>query len=396
LPPDLSLQYERPTSMRRFLLRLSFLAPFVLAMAAINWTVDPARFFRRGTASTLAGYEATLLEDLRAGHAHTVVDLYNLPVVLEERIRDQDRIDVLVLGSSISTPFHAADFPGEVMFNGAVPGGDLEEAMCVYELACECERRPKRIVLEVHGWGYMLGKRSVGLPADFGPIFQRFLKRLKRVENADDPITSLAFLSRPADLAQNIALDHGWFDPYDKLISPRYMQLALQVLARRYLQKDREAGGGIPEDKRNVLYPDGSTEWSPSLRSATPSSIHEHFAGRIIRAAELEETRPDEARCRLFEAFVLEVLHSGTRLDLLFTPPIDWMHEPSRAEYRALGRETPASQTEKYLLTLAKKHNLRVFGGFEQTQTGLTEADYVDDRHIRRESVGKLLHTRRN
>ncbi len=382
--------------MRRFLLRLSYLAPFILAMAAINWTVDPARFFRGSTASTLAGYEATLLEDLRAGHAHTVVDLYNLPVVLEERIRDQDRIDVLVLGSSISTPFHSADFPGEAMFNGAVPGGDLEEAMCVYELACECQRRPKRIVLEVHGWGYMLGTRRVGLPADFGPLFQRFLKRFKRVENADDPLTSLAFLSRPADLAQNIALDHGWFDPYDKLISPRYMQLALRVLARRYLQKDRSAGGGIPEDKRNVLYPDGSTEWSPSLRSATPSSIRAHFAGRIIRAAELEETRPDEARCRLFEAFVLEVLRSGTRLDLLFTPPIDWMHEPARAEYRALGRETPASQTEKYLLTLAKKHNLRVFGGFEQKQTELTEADYVDDRHIRRESVGKLLHTRRN
>jgi hypothetical protein len=72
------------------------------------------------------------------------------------------------------------------------------------------------------------------------------------------------------------------------------------------------------------------------------------------------------------------------------------MHAPARAEYRALGRETPASQTETYLLALAKKHNLRVFGGFEQAQTELTEADYVDDRHIRRESVGKLLHTRRN
>jgi hypothetical protein len=382
--------------MRRFLLRLSYLAPFVLAMAAINWTVDPARFFGRGTASTLAGYEATLLEDLRAGHAHTVVDSYNLPVVLEERIRDQDKIDVLVLGSSISTPFHSADFPGEAMFNGAVPGGDLEEALCVYELACECERRPKRIVLEVHGWGYMLGKRRVGLLADFGPLFQRFLKRVKLADNADDPITGLAFLNRPADLAQNIALDHGWFDPYDKLISPRYMQLALRVLARRYLQKDRQAEGAIPEDKRNVLYPDGSTQWSPSLKSATPASIREHFAGRIIRAAELEETRPDAARCRLFEAFVLEVLRSGTRLDLLFTPPIDWMHAPARAEYRALGRETPASQTETYLLALAKKHNLRVFGGFEQPQTELTEADYVDDRHIRRESVGKLLHTRRN
>jgi hypothetical protein len=382
--------------MRRLLRRLSYFVPFVVAMAAINWTVDPARFFRHSAASTLAGYEAAVLEDLRAGRAHTVVDLYNLPVIIEERIRDQDRIDVMVLGSSICTPFHSADFPGEAMFNGAVPGGDLEEAMCVYELACECERRPKRILLEVHGWGYMLGERRVGLPADFGPIFQRLLKHLKLAENDDDPITSLAFLSRPADLAQNVALDHGWFDPYDKLISPRYMQLALAVLARRYWQQGRNAGADIPEDKRNVLYPDGSTEWSPSLRSATPSSIREHFSGRSIRPAELEYRRPNEARCHLFEAFLLDVLHSGTQVDLLLTPPIHWMHDSARAEYKSLGRESPASQTERYLLEFAKKHNLRVFGAFEQSQTELTESDYVDDVHIRRESVGKLLRTRLN
>jgi hypothetical protein len=393
---DLSLQSARSASMRRVLLRLSYFLPFVVAMAAINWTVDPARFFRHSAASTLVGYEADILEDLRAGHPHTVVDSYNLPVILEERIRDQDRIDVLVLGSSIATPFHSANFPGEAMFNGAVPGGDLEEAMCVYELACERGRRPKRILLEMHGWGYMLGERNVGLPADFGPIFQRLLKHLKLAENESEPTRSAAFLIRPADLASGVAFDHGWFDPYDKLISPRYMQLALQVLARRYWQQDHFAGRGIPEDKRNVLYPDGSAEWSPWLRSATPSSIHQHFGGRIIRAAELEETRPDEARCRLFEAFLLDVLHSGTQVDLLFTPPIHWLYEPARAEYRALGRETPASQTEKYLLGLAKKHNLRVFGAFDQRQTDLTETDYVDDKHIRRESMGKLLHTRRN
>jgi hypothetical protein len=281
------------------------------------------------------------------------------------------------------------------MFNGAVPGGDLEEAMCVYELACECGRRPKRILLEVHGWSYMLGERRVSPPADFGPIFQRLLKRLKFAENDDEPTSSLALLVRPADLASGAPFDHGWFDPYDKLISPRYMQLGLQVLARRYLQQDHSAGRGIPEDKQNLLYPDGSVEWSPSFRSATPDSIRQRIRGRIIRAAELEDTRPDEARCRLFEAFLLEVLRSGTQVDLLLTPPIHWQHESARAEYRALGRETPAGQTEKYLTALAQKRNLRVFGAFDQRQTELTDADYVDAIHIRRESVGKLLHTRR-
>jgi hypothetical protein len=391
---DRSLRLVRAASLRRFLLRLSYFVPFVLVMAAVNWTVDPARFFGRSAVSSLAGYEAAILEDLRAGHPHTVVDTYNLPVVLEERIRDQDKIDVMVLGSSISTPFHSANFPGEVLFNGAVPGGDLEESMCAYELACECQRRPTRIVLEVHGWGYMLGERKVGLPGDFGPSFQRLLKRLKMAKDEDD--LANRFLNRPVDLASNLTLGRGWFDPYDKLISPRYLQLALRVLARRYWDQDRDGRGTIPKDKRNVLYPDGSTEWSPSLRNTTPADIRQRFAGRKIRVGELEGARPDPVRCRLFEAFLLDVLGSGTRVDLLLTPQMHWLTDPISAEYKAIGRETPASDTQRYLLAIAKKHNLRVFGTFEQKRTELTDEDYVDDVHVRRESIGKLLHTRLN
>jgi hypothetical protein len=101
-------------------------------------------------------------------------------------------------------------------------------------------------------------------------------------------------------------------------------------------------------------------------------------------------------RCRLFEAFLLDVLGSGTRVDLLLTPQMHWLTDPISAEYKAIGRETPASDTQRYLLAIAKKHNLRVFGTFEQKRTELTDEDYVDDVHVRRESIGKLLHTRLN
>jgi hypothetical protein len=389
-----SPRLERVAGLRRFLMRLGYFVPFFLVMAAINWTVDPARFFGRSAASTLVGYEAAILEDLRAGHTHTLVDTYNVPVVLKERIRDQDRIDVLVLGSSVPMPFHSENFPGEALFNGAVPGGDLEEAMGVYELACECQRRPKRILLEIHGWGMMLGERRVGLAGDYGPSFQRLLKRLKMAKDEDGQADR--FLTGPVDLASNITFGQGWFHPYDKLISPRYLQLALRVLARRYWDKDRAGKGVIPEEKRNILYPDGSTEWSPWMRRTTPADIRQRYAAIPIPMTTSEEGRPNQARCRFFEAFLLDVLQSGTRVDLLLTPLIHLRDDPVRAEYRAIGRETPASETERYLLAIAKKHNLRIFGAFAQEQTELTDEDFVDGVHVRRESIGKLLHTRRN
>ena len=97
------------------------------------------------------------------GRPHAVGEDFSVPTVFKELIHSQTSIDVLVLGSSVCTPFHSANFPGETMLNGAVPGGDLEEAMCMYELAREAGRRPKRILLEVHGWGTMLGKKKVGI-----------------------------------------------------------------------------------------------------------------------------------------------------------------------------------------------------------------------------------------
>ena len=127
--------------MRRFLLRLTLFVPFVLAMAAINRSVDPARLFGRTAGRALDGYEDLILVDLRAGRPHPIEDEYSRRLVFEELVRDRTSIDVLVLGSSICTPFHSENFPGQTMVNGAVPGGDLEEAMCMYELACEEGRR---------------------------------------------------------------------------------------------------------------------------------------------------------------------------------------------------------------------------------------------------------------
>ena len=147
--------------MRRLLLRLSLFVPFIVAMAAINWSVDPARLFGRSTKHPLEGYEGIILEDLLAGRPHTVTDEYSVPSVVQELIRSHEKLDLLVLGSSVCTPFNSANFPGETMLNGSVSGGDLEEAMCVYELACEAGRCPKRVLLEVHGWGTMLGRGNL-------------------------------------------------------------------------------------------------------------------------------------------------------------------------------------------------------------------------------------------
>jgi hypothetical protein len=376
--------------MRRLLLRLSFFAPFVAIMAAVNWTVDPAQLFGRGSLSPLEGYEGVILDDLLAGRPHKIAGEYNQPAVLEELIRARKHIDVLVLGTSVSTPFHSDNFPGQVMLNGSVPGGDLEESICVYEIALESGRRPKRVLLEVRGWGNMLARRELVLIRNCQPILTRALKRLSEEANDGDSTQQAAPHFRPRELTSGLTAA-GWIDPYDKLISPRYFQFALRLLALRYLRRDLPADQGLPEEKQTLLYPDGSIQWSKAMQDVTAAANRQRLRPVLKPIAEFEQTARNEERCRLFEAFILRAQRSGTQVDILLTPPMARLYERVEADYRQIGRQTPASETERYLREFAQAHHVRVFGSFDQKRTELTEADYVDGAHIRRESIGKLL-----
>jgi hypothetical protein len=377
--------------MPRLLLRLCLFVPFVLAMAVVNWAVDPAHFFGRRPTTALAGNEGLILQDLLSGRPHVAADDFSIPVVFKELISSQKSVDVLVLGSSVCTPFHSANFPGETMLNGAVPGGDLEEAMCMYELTREAGRRPKRILLEVHGWGTMLGKRRSVLIHDFHPIFKRVLKELGLNASESRRSGPPAASDQASGSVPSVIWEKSWFDPYDKLISPRYLQLALTTLVARYAFQHAPLDEKSLEAKSNILYPDGSTQWSPAMRSATPASIRQKYGTQAIKLADVEELQMDSARRRTFEAFIDWVTRSGTKVDLVFTPPLEWMYASAEAEYRAMGRETPTRNTERFLREFAARHHMRIFGAFDRRQTTLTDADYVDNLHIRRESIGKLL-----
>lgn len=124
---------------------------------------------------------------------------------------------------------------------------------------------------------------------------------------------------------------------------------------------------------------------------ATPASIRQKYGTQAIKLADVEELQMDDARCRTFEAFVDWVTRSGSKVDLVFTPPLEWMYASAEAEYRAMGRETPTRKTEHFLREFAAQHQIRIFGAFDRRQTTLTDADYADNLHIRRESIGKLL-----
>ena len=103
------------------------------------------------------------------------------------------------------------------------------------------------------------------------------------------------------------------------------MQLSLGVVVRRYVQRHSLASRDNRGNERNVLYPDGSVQWSETMQSATPASIRKRFGAWAPVLAKMEETRTNETRRRLFESFVLSAIQAGTEVDLVLTPPLRWI-----------------------------------------------------------------------
>jgi hypothetical protein len=383
--------------MLRLLFKLSLFSPLVAVMVWVNWTVDPARFFVPRTSVLSAGYEGVIVEDLFAGRPHEVSAEYDQRVVFEELLRKQQSLDVLVLGSSVAKPFHSELFPEGSFLNGAIHGGELEEAVCSYELAWECGFRPKRVLLQFQGWGRMLGLRTNSVERNTEAVLGRAVKRMGTPLHSDDPLDLIGNRLLPVERAAEFKLeqDWRWLHPYDKLISPRYFQMSVGVLMRTGWPKTvhgaRVVPMDVPEIQRNLLYPDFSIQWSQFMRSATPESIRRFHAAVFPGVTKLEQTRPIESRCRLFETFVTDMLNSGTKVDLVLSPPISWLAQQVDSQYAGSDKLSPSAETERYLRTFAESHQIKVFGTFDPRKTDLTDADFVDYLHIRRESIGRLL-----
>lgn len=377
--------------MRRFLFKLSLCLPIALIMGGVNWVVDPGRFYVGQIFDPSRNrIEAVVIDDLRAGRPHRMASVYSERLVVEQVFRDRPKIEVLALGSSIAKPMCGELFPGHSFFNASIYGGDLEEFVSVYELAWERGVRPKRVVLQLQGFGRMLGKRLGLLGSGFESVFARAKKRMDLRDAEDDSTETAFFLDK--EPAGQFNIEGGWLHPYDKLVSPRYLQLSVRSLIAplpNYPFGPSESARFDTDDRRTI-FPDGSVQWSPKFLARRPQTIRREFRDILKNVTASDLPFPNRGRCKLFESFVLDIQRSGAQVDLFLTPPISWFFDEVRAAFHKADMPNPSSQTEDYIRSFARQHHIVVLGSFDPRKAGVTDEDYVDYAHLRREVIGRI------
>ena len=381
--------------MIRFVLKLALLLlPLLIGMAWVNWSIDPAIvFLEHANDPSRHRYENIVARDLLAGHPHRLKTTCVELVVDELVFRHRPQIDALALGTSIAKPIHSGLFGGPHFFNASISGGRIEEMMAAYQLALDCGLRPRHILIEIDGRA--LGQRAPMAPSN---LLRRAFRRLA-VPNETErpPILSAIWhaLVPPGDAARS-AKDRGPFYPYDELISPRYFQFTIGFLVRRWQarnEKPREIVSQFGEANEALLYPDGSLEWWDNALIQTPESIRLKVDEVNTASIAAEEYRPVPEKCRLYEAFVANLVQSGVDVEFLMLPPNPWYFEKAEEQWKRAGRQLPSVETEAFIRSLAAKYKIRALGSLDPRRVGVQEADYIDDVHLRRDAIDRLFRT---
>lgn len=378
--------------MIRFGFKLVLLLPLLIGMAWVNWSVDPAILFAEHQDDpSRHAYENIIARDLLAGRPHRLKTICLELIVDELMFRGRPQIDTLVFGTSIAKPIHEGLFGSPHFFNASITGGRIEEMIAAYQLALDCGLHPRHVLIEVDGRA--LGRRGRMAPSR---ILREAFKRLNLPDETerDSLLPAIWRTLLPTGEDTGTPQQPALFSPYDELVSPRYFQFTMAFLVRRWMARDekpRELVSQFGESNEALLYPDGSLEWWAGALAQTPESIRQKVDELHTTSIAAEEYRPLPEKCRLYETFVADLLQSGVEVEFLLLPPNPWYFERAEREWSRAGKTLPSVETEAFIRALAKTHKLRVRGSLDPRRLDVTESDYIDDVHLRREAIERIL-----
>jgi hypothetical protein len=382
--------------MNRFLFKLTLFLPIPLLMGWVNWTVDPVKLFPGHYWDPARyKYEIIIAQDLLAGRSHYQIGPYQELIVDEVMFRNRPHVDVLALGSSVAKPIHESLFGGLSFFNGSIFGGGLEEMIAVYELARESGVRPGRVVLQIDAT--VLGDRSGPSASILAPLLRRARMRMHLgAEPArNNAWTAILNALVPGERATEPVAEEVPFYPYDALLSPRYLQLSTRFATRSWFSSGGAGKRGIveqwPRANQHLMYPDGSIEWCQWSLDQTPESIRQSSDTSQLKLIAGDSLGPREVQCRMFEAFVSDLLESGIVVEIFLPPVNPWQFDRVQGEFQQAGKTLPSTATEAYVRSFAEQHRVRVRGSLDPRRAGVSEEDFIDFVHLRRAAITRLF-----
>ncbi len=346
----------------KFLRKLMLLLPLLIAVIGVNALRDPLHVFGRREqedAMRMARGESLIFDE--AENDRLLVRNY-VGMVQEPR-------DVIVIGSSRTTYFHAGLFPGKEFFNASVLGRTLPDTLALYELFREREWLPKILILEVDP--YLIEERSTyyGVQTRWLSLYPEYARALVRL--GQDPAPWDYWLS----LANVVPAEIEELSP---ATFQKSLLLALGRLTRAKTLVPNVWNMEHPPPDFVLRLPDGALVYSLADTTLTRAELERRVLKNIQSGPSSGSSQHISPTAqRRFEGFVRGIQRDGVKL-YFFLSPYNPLY---RNRLRGTPTDTFLEDAEAYYRTFARAARIQLIGSYDPDRTGCDADEFVDGLH---------------
>ncbi len=362
--------------MWKLVLRVVVAAVLILGViVGVNYFVDASQVI------TSRGQEQ-MAELVLAGHTVAVPENYNERVyqmALVERMKDIP--ETIVLGASRGMYLGKEITGYDTLFNHCVSGACIEDYYAVPQLYREkFGKYPGRVILEISPWVLNEFNPEIRWLEVFS--WRSALEKLYAALNGRKPdIKESAGETDPfnSDGQPFYSRENPWF-------SLPYFQYNCYVISQKGLDAFRGNTARISTDPDEAAeLPDGSVRNPASQENPNPRRLAQVLAetGAVTFEYAHRMTRVGEKESAALEALIRELQEHGTEVILFLAP-----FSPTQCGYSFDQDLNPGFRAaEAYLRDLAGKNGLRLIGGYDSRNFGLTDEQYIDYSHPDKSAV---------
>jgi hypothetical protein len=346
--------------------------PVLVAIAAVNMSVDPAHLFRGPALEKEAA--ALLATGNNVGGVGACDDRLLQRYVAEART---EAPQTLVLGSSRTLCLSAKGLELPSLYNASVTEATLEDHEALLEIYAERDLLPKRLILGVDPWAFNADNGLDGW-LSLEQFQKAFSSRAGRADNgrpSRDLFSSLGRMSQA--------------------FSPSYLQASLEELSHRASSKGDGRNQGevwvaeTEEGEEPIRHPDGSISYGKSFRersSATARAEAIAYASKFEKSFRLFSLVRPEWMQR-FEDLLAFCRDQDIEVVLLLCP----YHPQTFAGFLESPGLRMGEDAESLTRRLAARYDLTVVGSYDPTIAGVGEDDFLDALHLRPEAANRLV-----
>lgn len=348
--------------------KLLLFVPIILAMMYVSYRVDPSGLFWG------AGFERLASEYMLQGeyiNGYERLDGRALNEVYAKNVPYAPQ--VLINGSSRSLMFNNTFVKGKTFYNTANVGADICDFFNGYYSFSKEGKEPEIMILSVDAWIFSSDLEALDKRSD-KDLYHTFLGEELGYTNYD---------YTPTDPNEK----------YSALLDPSYFQGSV-----KYYFKDKSLDvqpEPVPKDKiylqnEVIKCPDGSIIYDKKFRELTQDQIDfialNSASNSILRIANF--TQLDKNYTKQFEDFIKYLQKKGITVIIYLPPyhPIAYDIAQNRKDYYG-----GMFLAETYCRELAQKYEIALYGSYSPYALGLTNADFMDDLHIKQASLKKIF-----